>query len=109
MPYYNPYYAMAPTTVVVPDVNPVVVNYSQPINVDATPAPSDAEAGAALFDEARAAFKAGDYDRALQLADRALAKLPNDLDLHEFRAVVQFARGHYKESAAGLYAVLSIA
>ncbi|MEA2630993.1 MAG: hypothetical protein QOE66_1212, partial [Chloroflexota bacterium] len=109
MPYYNPYYAMAPATVVVQDVNPVVVNYSQPIAVNATPPPSDVEVGVALFDQARAAFKAGDYDRALQLADQALAKMPNDLDLHEFRAVVQFARGQYREAAAGLYAVLSVA
>jgi tetratricopeptide (TPR) repeat protein len=98
---------MAPTTVVVQDVNPTVVNYGQPIAVDAPPPPeTEVEQAIASFDQARAAFRAGDYDLALQQVERALGKLPNDVDLHEFRAVVQFARGQYQEAASGLYAVL---
>jgi tetratricopeptide (TPR) repeat protein len=101
MDYYNPYYAMAPAA--------VVINYAQPIDVTVPPPPqTDVEVGVALFDQARAAFKAGDYDRALQLADQAISRLPNDPDLHEFRAVVQFARGNYTAAAAGLYAVLTV-
>ena len=38
----------------------------------------------------------------------ALAKVPNDSDIHEFRALCLFALGRYDEAAATLYAVLSV-
>src|SRR5208283_1558309 len=38
----------------------------------------------------------------------ALAKLPNDTTLHEFRALCLFALKRYDEAAATLYAVLAV-
>jgi len=60
-----------------------------------------------LFDNARAAFKQGDYAKAQELADKAIELLPSDATLHEFRALALFAQKKYKEAAAGLYAVLA--
>ena len=62
----------------------------------------------ALFDAGRASFQQGNYADALRQADDALAKLPNDTTLHEFRALCLFALGRYDEAAATLYAVLSV-
>jgi uncharacterized protein (TIGR03066 family) len=77
---------------------------AQPAETPAgTPAP-----GIADFDAARQAFYQGDYAGALASTNKALAALPNDPIIHEFRALVMFAQGKYKESAAGLYSVLAV-
>jgi tetratricopeptide (TPR) repeat protein len=60
-----------------------------------------------LFDAARNAFMQGDYKSALAQTDEAIAQVPNDTVLHEFRGVALFALGRYKEAAAADYAVLS--
>ena len=39
--------------------------------------------------------------------NQAIALVPNDTVLHEFRGLALFALGHYKEAAAADYAVLS--
>src|SRR5262249_55066895 len=59
------------------------------------------------FDSARAAFKAGDYGKALELVDQSIKLMPNDAALHEFRAQTLFALKRYDEAAAALYGVLS--
>jgi Flp pilus assembly protein TadD len=84
-------------------------DYSQPINTTAAP-PEPAVVGQAnsAFDQAREAFKAGDYAQALQLDQQALAQTPNDTALHEFLALVYFAQGKYPQAAAPLYPVLSV-
>jgi tetratricopeptide (TPR) repeat protein len=84
-------------------------DYSQPIDTTSAPA-SDAVASPAmaLFDEARASFQQGNPTDALQKTDTALATLPSDTTLHEFRALCLFALGRYDESAATLYSVLSV-
>jgi hypothetical protein len=69
------------------------------------PAPSDQEA-LELFDQAREAFLNNEYRTALKLADRAVAMMPSDATLHEFRALTLFALHEYRQAAAGLYAVL---
>ena len=106
MPYANPYYGYvaASTAMVVP------YDYSQPIDT-VTHAPADDRSpnpAMALFDAGRASFKQGNYYQALQQTNDALAKLPNDTTLHEFRALCLFALGRYDEAAATLYAVLSV-
>jgi tetratricopeptide (TPR) repeat protein len=53
-------------------------------------------------------FVRGDYQLALAEANRAIAIVPNDTLMHEFRALCLFALGRYDESAASLYAVLSV-
>ncbi len=85
-------------------------NYSQPISTTAAP-PDQAVANQANtgFDQARDAFKAGDYAKALQVDQQALAQTPNDRTLHEFLALVFFAQGKYDQAAEPLYAVLSVA
>jgi tetratricopeptide (TPR) repeat protein len=110
-PYSNPYYgggvALGGQPVVLQQ--PVVYDYSQPIDtVAAAPDETTASAAADTFGDARAAFKAGDYPQALQLTDKALTAMPNDPAIHEFRALVLFALARYDQAASALYAVLSV-
>lgn len=59
------------------------------------------------FADARASFRVGNLAAAQQQVELALASIPGDTTLHEFRALVLFARGDYDSAAATLYAVLS--
>ncbi len=111
--YSNPYY-VPPATVVVP-----VYNYAQPLPAPPPPVPALTEAAPvpepqtapadvmAAFEAARAAFKEGAYQKALELADKAITRLSSDAVLHEFRALTLFALGNYRDAAAALYAVLA--
>jgi tetratricopeptide (TPR) repeat protein len=112
--YYNPY--VTPSTVVVDNS---VYDYSQPIimapgettlssNPSNGPIAEVPEASLTTFDQARNDFFAGDYTAALKATDEALKESPNDAVMHEFRALTLFALGQYQESAATLYAVLSV-
>ena len=84
-------------------------NYSQPLNTAAAPPEETAASQATtVFDQARDAFKSGDYSTALQRIQQALGPMPNDATMHEFLALVLFAQGTYDQAAAPLYAVLSI-
>jgi tetratricopeptide (TPR) repeat protein len=114
--YYNPYCYDSVGTVIIDNS---IYDYSQPIVMapgeqtlaeDPTTAvpPEVSTTGLSDFDKARQAFYAGDYDGALQSIDAALKELPNDAVTHEFRALTMFALEKYQESAATLYAVLSI-
>lgn len=99
--YANPYYTSTTT-------GAAYLNYSQPLAIDTTePAQATVDTASTEFAAARDAFKAGDYNTALQKVDQALNSLPSDVDLHEFRSLTLFALGRYSESAAGLYAVLN--
>jgi len=110
--YSNPYYTES-----YPVGGGTYVDYSQPIVVEA-PAATEAVAtaagsaapapGVSDFDAARQSFLQGDYAGALASTNKALAALPNDPIIHEFRALVMFAQGKYKEAAAGLYSVLAV-
>jgi tetratricopeptide (TPR) repeat protein len=64
--------------------------------------------GVSKFDEARAAFMAGQYDAALKLTDAAVAQMPRDAVLHEFRSLVLFALQRYREAAATIHPVLDV-
>jgi tetratricopeptide (TPR) repeat protein len=106
--YSNPYYTES-----YPVGGGAYVDYSQPIVVEEAPAEAAAPdappaPGIADFDAARQAFFQGDYAAALTSTNKALAALPNDPIIHEFRALVAFAQGKYKDAAAGLYSVLSV-
>ena len=59
-------------------------------------------------DQARQAFMEGRYVEALKLTDEALAQMPRDAVLHEFRSLVLFALGRYHEAAAAIHAVLDV-
>jgi tetratricopeptide (TPR) repeat protein len=91
-------------------------SYSEPVvtaPVEPTQEPSSLPPGVsadavAKFDKARAAFLEGRYDEALKLTDSAVAQMPRDAVLHEFRSLVLFALGRYAESAAAIHAVLDV-
>jgi hypothetical protein len=86
MPYMNPYYDYGATAGMA-----MPYDYSQPIDtVSATAAESVTDPAMALFDAGRASFKEGNYADALQKTNDALAKLPNDTTLHEFRSLCLF-------------------
>jgi tetratricopeptide (TPR) repeat protein len=103
--YSNPYYT-----------EEMPAYYAEPVltpAIEAAPAESALPSGVtaeavAKFDQAREVFLEGRYQEALKLADAALAKLPNDAVLHEFRSLVLFALGRYAESAATIHAVLDV-
>ncbi len=67
------------------------------------PAPGEAE-----FEAARNAFFSGDLDAALTQVNESLKSLPNDAAVHEFRSLVLFAQGKYRDASAGVYAVLAV-
>ncbi len=105
-PYYNPYYGGAIVD------GGATINYSQPIVVaqpvaSAPGGPTAEHQATPLFDAARTAFMQGDYKTALAQVNQAIALVPNDTVLHEFRGQALFALGRYKEAAAADYAVLS--
>jgi uncharacterized protein (TIGR03066 family) len=106
--YSNPYYTES-----YPVGNNAVIDYSQPmaaeIPAEPTAAPSETPpAGLSDFDAARQAFYDGNYPAAFAATNKALASMPSDPIIHEFRALVLFAQAKYKEAAAGLYSVLSV-
>ena len=112
--YVNPYYVssvMQPVPVVLDSGGALAYSYdySMPIEVQGTPAAPEVVSQAMTpFDQARAAFARSDYGQALLLVDQALVKLPQDANLHEFRALTLFAQGRYEDAASVLYAVLSV-
>jgi tetratricopeptide (TPR) repeat protein len=108
MPYSNPYYGAAAGGAAQPLGN-ASYDYSQPIDTASAPAEqSVADPAMATFDAARDAFKQSQYDQALSQTSDALAKVPNDRDIHEFKALCEFALKRYEPAAATLYAVLSV-
>jgi hypothetical protein len=109
-PYYNPYYSGGGAGVAAqPVVAAAPYDYSQPIDTVSAPADAaTADPALALFDAARQSFYQGNYADALQKTDQALATLPNDTSLHEFRGLCLFALGRWNEAAISVYAVLSV-
>jgi tetratricopeptide (TPR) repeat protein len=111
--YSNPYYdasyaASAPydysEPLAAPPMEPAVTEAT-----GAAPAPTEATSpGLQSFDAARQAFFEGRYTEALTLTDQALAQMPRDAVIHEFRALVLFALGQYQQAAATLHAVLAV-
>jgi tetratricopeptide (TPR) repeat protein len=105
--YTNPYYASFVAAQPVATTS-IVYDYSQPINVTVTPSDESAATSTEqVFSAARDAFLAGDYQRAIDLADQVLKQTPNVPVVHELRALALFALGRYDEAAAVEYAVLS--
>jgi len=105
--YSNPYPA--------PPVENTTVVYTQPMSVSAAEHPPGDEQTVAVAEEksedalekSRTAFKAGDYTTALRSADEAIAATPDDVTLHEYRALVLFALGRYGDAAGVLNPVLA--
>jgi tetratricopeptide (TPR) repeat protein len=105
--YYNPYCA---------EGTPYYSYYAEPVvtqSVETVPEGSGLPPGVSQeaidkFDQARAAFKDGKYEKALKLCDEVAVMLPHDAVLHEFRALVLVALERYTEAAAAIHAVLAV-
>ena len=108
--YQNPYPAPP-----VQSGGTTVINYSEPITVTAGNMPPGNEAAEKIAEEkssaaleaSRASFKKGDYLAALKSADEAIAAMPGDPAIHEYRALILFALGKYGEAAGVLNPVLA--
>jgi tetratricopeptide (TPR) repeat protein len=61
-----------------------------------------------MLNDAISAFRQGDYNAALDIVNKAIAQYPSDSVLHEFRALVLFAKGDYQQAAATLHSVLAV-
>ena len=103
--YYNPYYEEGSA---VSYAEPVVSLPVEPPQEGAALPPGVSQEALEKFDQARAAFLEGDYAKALKLTDQAVAQMPRDAVLHEFRSLVLFALKRYTESAAAIHAVLAV-
>jgi tetratricopeptide (TPR) repeat protein len=95
---------------------PVWRDYSAPLQAppetfvegeEAPPPDPEMNESMALFDDARDAFKNEDFTKALEFVDGAIALLPSDATLHEFRALCLFALKDYQQAAGTIYAVLA--
>ncbi len=107
-PYYNPYYGGSYVAGSAYDYSQPIVAAPMAVSRPGAPAGLTAEQQATpLFDAARNAFMQGDYKTALAQVDQAIAQVPNETVLHEFRGLALFALCRYKEAAAADYAVLS--
>jgi tetratricopeptide (TPR) repeat protein len=104
-PYYTTAYVSAPANF---STQAIGYDYSRPLDlVSSPPDETVIQSSETSFDSAREAFLAGDYNRALTLADQSLKQTPNDPMLHEFRATCLFALRRYDEAAVPFYTVLS--
>lgn len=84
-------------------------NYAQPIQVVYT-SPTDGIVSTAdeALNAAAAAFQQSDFDRALDLVNQGIAQAPGDAVLHEFRALVLFAKADYQQAASTIHSVLAV-
>jgi tetratricopeptide (TPR) repeat protein len=99
LPYSNPYWGGGMG-------GGYAYNYAQPIPAVANnQVPPNAQN---LFDQAVAQFKQGDYPNALTSIDGAIKQDPSDSTMHEFRALVLFATGDYRNAAATIHSVLAV-
>lgn len=117
--YSQPLIVSEPYPVEVPVEVPVPVDPSVPGRpVTGAPAPvataaealpaGVTQAGLDAFERARSAFYGGAYDQALQDIDVATGEMPQDAAVHEFRGLILFALGRYREAAAPIHAVLAV-
>lgn len=92
-----------------------IINYSTPITVVAGQLPpgesaveeaADDKANEAM-EASLAAFQKGDFAAALASVDIALAIVPGDPALHEYRALIFFALGRFNDAAGVLNSVLA--
>jgi tetratricopeptide (TPR) repeat protein len=102
--YYNPYYVNNYGTY-------GNYSYAQPIPVAYSSQPlvsGGANNCEQALNDAAAAFKQNDYDMALDILNRGVAQCPDDSVMHEFRALVFFAKGDYQQAAATIHSVLAV-
>ena len=74
-----------PTTYGAPPSGPSTYGAPQPGATSATPPSPNHEKALAMFDMVRSLFKRGDYSLALAQVNKAVALVPDDSLMHEFR------------------------
>ncbi|MCW1922115.1 tetratricopeptide repeat protein [Luteolibacter arcticus] len=92
-----------------------VIDYEQPMSVIAREYTSgdeiasnlSASRSADMLDRSRSAFRDEDYLTALTNVDEAISYQPGDSALHEYRALVLFALGKYRDAAGVLHPLLA--
>jgi tetratricopeptide (TPR) repeat protein len=118
--YTNPYFNNASFN----SVGQARFNYNQPILVNSqrpmvSIAPSATIASRpkasnepiplqTMLNAAIAAFKRNQFDMALKAVNQGIYEYPNEAVLHEFRALVLFAKGDYQPAAATMHSVLAV-
>jgi len=86
-------------------------NYAQPIPIaydSSTFADRGDDSADAVLQSAVTAFQQNNYDQALDIVNNGITKFPNDSVLHEFRALVLFAKADYQQAAATIHSVLAV-
>ncbi len=106
--YSNPYYNSAYSNFGYNYAQPIPVAYNQALvsvdpNIVVGATSSDSDMNSAV-----AAFKLNDLDTALDLTNRGIQQYPDDAVLHEFRALVLFAKGDYQQAASTIHSVLAV-
>ena len=112
--YTNPYYVRSYL------IGTTTIDYSRPICVQRSKyeiayASNEALANKlrqqalANFAGARIAFYLGKMSTAYDNINKAIALMPDDTSMHEFRALVLFSAGQYREAAEVMHAVLAVA
>jgi tetratricopeptide (TPR) repeat protein len=104
--YYNPYYEESQGFSYTEPVVSMPADYGAPQESGLPPGVS--QEALDKFDQARQAFYEGDYEKALKLTDAAIAIMPHDAVLHEFRSLVLFASKRFTQAAAAIHAVLAV-
>ena len=92
-----------------------VIEYTEPMAVTAREYTSGDEIASNLsasrsadaLDRSRSAFRDEDYLKALTAVDEAISYQPGDTALHEYRALVLFALGKYRDAAGVLHPLLA--
>lgn len=106
MGYYNPFYTSY-SRVGYNYAQPIPVYYNQP-TVVVDPTTPTANSSDAILNSAIAEFKQNNYDAALDLANQGITQHADDAVLHEFRALVLFAKSDYQQAAATIHSVLAV-
>jgi tetratricopeptide (TPR) repeat protein len=109
--FVNPF----PAPPVINSAGVTIINYTVPITVAAAEFPPGDEASELAAAEkakgemevALASFKLGDFKAALSAVDNAIAVVPGDPAMHEFRALVFFAMGRFNDAAGVLNPILA--
>ena len=111
--YSNPYYVNSyPSYGSYSYAQPIPVSYSSDTIVSAAdPGVSTTSTTSTCtqsLDDAVAAFKLNNYDKSLDIINPGLVLCPDDAVMHEFRALVLFAKGDYQQAASTIHAVLAV-
>ncbi len=117
--YSNPYYY---------GYNATCYNYAQPIPVaynttlavvqsspatvvqgtPSTAVQSPSNSSDLVMNNAVEAFQQNNLEAALDIIDKGITQYPTDAVLHEFRALVLFAKADYQQAAATVHSVLAV-